>query len=200
MSERWGIHLDTQWRRHDLISDWQQYVIRPGANFALTDSVTVTAGYLFGESFPYGDFPSAGRAPEHRLFQQAIVQYDVSERLALRHRFLLEQRFLGNADEDTDYRLRNRFRYQFGATTPIADDGKWYVSLSEEFMFNFGNHTPTLFDQNRAYAGLGRKAGRWGRLETGYLHQLIHQSNGFVYESNHTLQLRWISSAPLRAQ
>ena len=201
VSEKWGIHLDAQWRRHDLFSDWQQYLVRPGVNFALSESVTLTAGYRFGESFPYGEFPSAGRAPEHRLYQQAVVRHDVSERLKLNQRYRLEQRFSGSATPDSgdiDYSYQNRFRYQLGATTPLGQTGgKWYAKVSEEVMVNFGSNA-NVFDQNRAYAGLGRKAGRWGSVETGYLHQLIKQGGGLVYESNHTLRISWSSSAPLR--
>lgn len=202
VSERWGIHLDAQWRRHDLFSDWQQYVVRPAANFELSESVTLTAGYLFGESFRYGDFPSAGRAPEHRLFQQAVVRHDVSDRLDLKQRFRLEQRFNGSAvpdSEDVQYHYQNRFRYQLGATTPLGRIGrKWHAAISEEFFVNFGANAANVFDQNRVYAGIGRKIGRWGDVETGYLHQLIQHSSGLVYESNHTLQLSWSSAAPLR--
>ena len=202
VSERWGVHLDVQWRRHDLFSDWQQYLVRPGANFQLSDSVALTVGYRFGESFPYGDFPSAGRAPEHRLFEQVSVRHDVSDRLNLRHRYVLEQRFNGPAagdDDEMDYRYQNRFRYQLRATTPLGEaGGKWYASFAEELLVHFGSNAAGVFDQNRVYGGIGRKTGRWGRAEAGYLHQLIQQSGGLVYESNHTLRLSWSSSAPLR--
>lgn len=202
VSERWGIHLDLQWRRHDLFSKWQQYVLWSGVNFELSDSVTLTAGYRFGESFPYGDFPSAGRVPEHRLFEQVTVRHDVSDRLSLSHRYRLEQRFNGRPVPDTDeidYRYQNRFRYQLGVTTPLGDaDGKWYASFSEELFVHFGPNAADVFDQNRAFAGVGRKAGRWGRVEAGYLNQLIQQSSGLAYESNHTLRISWLSSAPLR--
>lgn len=202
VSERWGVHLDVQWRRHDLFSDWQQYVVRPGVNFELSDSVTLTAGYRYGESFPYGDFPSGGRAPEHRLFEQVSVRHDVSDRLRLSHRYRLEQRFNGRAAADTgerDYRYQNRFRYQLGVTTPLGDAGsEWYASFSEELLVHFGPNAADVFDQNRVFAGVGRKAGRWGRVEGGYLHQLIQRNSGLVYESNHTLRISWLSSAPLR--
>lgn len=202
VSEKWGIHLDVQWRRHNLFSQWQQYLVRPGVNFKLTDAVTLTAGYRFGESFPYGDFPSSGRAPEHRLYEQVSVQHDVSDRLNLRHRSILEQRFNGSAageNEETDYSYQNRFRYQLRATTPLGEvDGKWYATFAEEILVHFGANAAGVFDQNRIYGGLGRKTGRWGRAEAGYLHQLIRHSSGLVYESNHTLRLSWSSSAPLR--
>lgn len=202
VSERWGVHLDAQWRRHDLFANWQQYLVRPGVNFKVSDSVTLTAGYRFGESFPYGDFPSAGRAPEHRLYEQAVVRHDISERLRLSQRYRLEQRFNGSLapdSDDVDYRYQNRFRYQLGATKPLGGtDGKWFAKFSEEVLVNFGSGAGHIFDQNRARAGLGRKTGRWGSVEAAYLHQLIQHGDGLVYESNHTLRLSWSSSAPLR--
>jgi hypothetical protein len=65
-------------------------------------------------------------------------------------------------------------------------------------LVHFGPNAANVFDQNRAFAGVGHKVGRWGRVEAGYLNQLIQQSSGLAYESNHTLRISWLSSAPLR--
>jgi hypothetical protein len=55
-----------------------------------------------------------------------------------------------------------------------------------------------VFDQNRAYAGVGYQAGRHTRLEAGYLNQLVLRANGLEMENNHTLQLALYSTAPFR--
>jgi hypothetical protein len=46
----------------------------------------------------------------------------------------------------------------------------------DEFFAAFGKNVPTnVFDQNRAFAGLGIQLPKLGRLELGYLNQLINK-------------------------
>src|SRR5690606_28439385 len=94
VSERWGVHLEGQWRRHDGPLAPQQLLLRPGVNFQVNDAVMLTAGYAFVDTHRYGDFPAPARFPEHRVFQQAAVSHAVG-RTRLAHRYRLEQRYIG---------------------------------------------------------------------------------------------------------
>ncbi len=206
VSDRWGVHLEGQWRRHDAFADWQQLLLRPAVNYQLTENVLVTAGYAFVDTHRYGDFPAPFRFPEHRIFQQAVLRNRINDRLSLSHRYRLEQRFIGGRRSTPGeergprtWRYENRFRYMLRAATPLADDGDWYLALYDEIFVNFGRNVgQNFFDQNRAYLAVGRKTGGWGNLEVGYLNQIVQHRSGRVLESNHTFQVGWFSTLAFR--
>ena len=55
---------------------------------------------------------------------------------------------------------------------------------------NFGKNAAfNIFDQNRAYIALGYKIPKLGKLEIGYLSQLVFRANGIQVENNHTIQV-----------
>jgi Protein of unknown function (DUF2490) len=202
VSERWGIHLEGQWRRHDVITQWQQLLLRPGINFSVNKNLMFTAGYAFVETYPYGEFPSRYRFAEHRLFEQVILKHEVG-RLGLQHRYRLEQRYLGEKVQPSDsgidsWRYENRFRYMMRMNMPLGKKKKLYLGVYDEIMVNFGNNVAAnIFDQNRAYAALGYSLGKNTRLEIGYLLQTLQQRNGRVIEYNNTFQFSIFSTAPI---
>lgn len=199
---RWGLHLEGQWRRHDVIPRWQQLLLRPGVNYEVNKSLMLTAGYAFVSTHRYGGYPVAVPFPEHRIFQQALVKQPLG-RWALSHRYRLEQRFLGEkralpdgAREFVRWRYENRFRYMFRMMRPLK--GPWGVALYDEFFLNFGrNVAANVFDQNRAYAAVTHSIGKASRIEVGYLNQVVQQRNGRIFENNHTLQVAIYSTLPL---
>jgi len=203
----WGVHLEGQWRRHDVVTRWQQSFLRPAVNYDVNSTLTLTAGYAFAGTYRYGDYPVASKFPEHRIFQQVLLRQSAG-RVGFQHRYRLEQRFLGEVSTSADgersldrWRHENRFRYQVRATVPLrgspSEKGSWYLALYDEFFLNFGrNVAANIFDQNRAYAAIGRGIGKQTRIEFGYLNQLIQQRNGRIFEVNHTLQLGVFSTFP----
>jgi hypothetical protein len=209
VSGRWGVHLEGQWRRSNVITNWQQLLLRPGVNYDLNEAVMLTAGYAFIDTWPYGGAPAPNRFPEHRFFQQALVRQRIG-RTQTSHRYRLEQRLLGETQREADgsvnvnrYRYENRFRYMFRANVPLRgrtiEKGDWYVGLYNEFFVNFGrNVASNIFDQNRAYAALGYKLGEVGNLEVGYMQQTLLQRSGRVLEYNHTFQVGVYSNLPFK--
>ncbi|MEW5975651.1 MAG: DUF2490 domain-containing protein [Acidobacteriota bacterium] len=204
LGDRWGIHLEGQWRRHEVVKRWQQLLLRPGVNFRVNEHISVTGGYAFVETHPYGDFPARSRFPEHRLFQQVILRQPLAAKVSLQHRYRLEQRFLGviaaggTPPKVESWRFENRFRYLLRADLPFGPSG-WYLGLYDEIFVNFGkNAAANLFDQNRAYGAVGKKLGEHFKLEVGYLNQIVAQRSGRVLEFNHTLQVGLISVLPFR--
>lgn len=201
VSKRWELHLEGQWRRHDLGLKWQQLLLRPGVNFELNPNVIFTAGYGFVDTFQYGDYPVPYRFPEHRLFQQALLKHKVGK-LDLQHRYRLEQRFFGVRSDPAidiidDSRYENRFRHLTRVNIPLTSDKKVYIGTFDEFFINFGrNVAANVFDQNRAYVALGLPVAKGTKIEIGYMLQIIQQRNGRVFEYNHTLQVNLFSSLP----
>ena len=204
---RWGVHLEGQWRRHDVVNKWQQSFYRPAVNYDLTPNVSLTAGVAFADTFRYGKYPAAERFPEFRIFQQAQLRHS-SGRVQFAHRYRLEQRYIGEVSRNeagdkelTRMRYENRFRYMFRFTVPLkgqaTEKGGLYAAIYNEMMVNFGrNVAANVFDQNRLYGALGYAVGKYNRLETGYMLQTIQQRNGRIFEQNHTLQVAWYSTLP----
>ena len=200
---RWGIHLEGQWRRHDVIARWQQLLIRPGVNYEANKNLMLTAGYGYVTTHRYGEFPISVPFPEHRSFQQALVKQPLGK-WNLSHRYRLEQRFLGEKRALPDgtrellrRRYENRFRYMYRMMRPIL--GPWGIALYNEFFLNFGHNVASnVFDQNRAYAAVTHSLGKASRLEVGYMNQIVQQRNGRVFENNHTLQVAVFSTLAWR--
>lgn len=205
ISAKWGVHLEGQWRRHDSFLKWQQLLLRPGINYQMNSVLQLTLGYGFIKTHRYGDFPSQFPFPEHRLYEQAVFRHGAGS-MRFSHRLRLEQRYIGVKQEQADgqaqqigWRYQNRFRYSVKATIPLKRQSDWFWALYNEIKFNFGeNKGPRAFDQNRAYAAIGRRLDRHNTLEVGYLNQYLAQRNGRIFENNHTLQLTWFCVVPFR--
>jgi hypothetical protein len=196
---RWGIHAEAQLRRSDLGLRWQQLLVRSGINYQLNRYTTLTLGYGFINSYPYGDAPAIAGFPENRIYQQVWVRHAVGW-LKLQHRARLEQRFVRvpvpEPQSPNDWAFRQRFRYMLRADIPLPVSKRFYIGLYDEFFLNFGSHRgPRYFDQNRAYGALGMRLGKFEKFEIGYLHQYIPKPT--IAEHNHTLQVALFSSRPL---
>lgn len=198
---KWGVHLEGQWRRTNLGTQWQQLLLRPGVNYQLTPKVMLTGGYCFVETHRYGDYPVRAAFPEHRFFEQAQVTQR-KWKVDWINRFRLEQREFGQVAPLPRWRYENRFRYMFRANVPLPwRDGAYYLGLYDEILVAFGhNVAANTFDQNRAYAALGRKLPKQTRLEIGFMEQTLQHRDGRVWEHNHTLQVAIYSRLPFGAR
>jgi Protein of unknown function (DUF2490) len=199
IADKWSLHLEGQVRRSDGLSIPQQFLVRPGINYHLSPQVMLTVGYAFIETNPYGAFGSKIDFPENRIWEQLQLKHQVGA-FEWVSRFRLEQRYvqsqvakgaefvLGDYIYSNRFRLLNRFSIPFKGKTIV--DKSFYFSIYDEFMINFGeNINLNLFDQNRIYAAIGYKFPTIGRLEVGYLNQLIIKSDGKKIENNNTLNV-----------
>lgn len=201
-SEKWGIHLEAQFRRSSLIANPQQLLLRTGLNYHFNPQVFATFGYCYVETAPYGDFPVKSDFPENRIWEQ--LQFKTQQgRFEWVNRLRLEQRLVkspiaaiddpnkyepGDAVYSNRFRLLNRVSIPFKGT--VIEDRRLYFTLYNEVLFSFGkNVAANALDQNRAYAAFGYKLPKVGRLEFGYLYQTINKADGVKRERNHTLQL-----------
>lgn len=204
VSDRWGLHLEGQWRRADGITQWQQLLLRPGVNYSLKPNLILTLGYGFVRTHPYGDFPGPRVFPEHRVFQQLLAKHKGGP-FRWQHRFRLEQRLIdqGRLGGPSEWQYRNRFRYMLRSDFPLQREALArkgaYLGLYDEVFLAFGGHRgPQAVDQNRAYGAIGYNFGLIGRLEAGYMHQYVPQRNGRIVEHNHTAQVAFYSNFPFR--
>jgi len=185
ISPKFGIHTEYQWRRENMINNWQQGLLRVGVNYQLNPTIQLRLGYAWVETFAYGDYPlnSMGKDfTEHRVFQMATLNNKISI-VDFSHRFMLEQRWIGrysNADLSTedDYVFINRMRYMFRMQLPLKgksiENKTPYIALYDEIFIGFGeNVNENIFDQNRLGLLIGYKFSNTVRVEGGYLNQQV---------------------------
>ncbi len=201
LSTKIGLHTEYQWRRNNVITDWQQSLLRLGVNYQLNPRILVRVGYAWIETFPYGEYSinSMGKDfTEHRIFQ--ILQLSHKESMVdVSHRFMLEQRFIGSysaatLSKEDEYKLLNRIRYMFRLQLPLKgkeiSDNTPYAAIYNEVFIGFGkNVNANIFDQNRIGLLLGYRFNQHIRIEGGYLNQivqfgrLINSQNVFQYNN-----------------
>jgi hypothetical protein len=208
LSDKWGLHLEAQWRRNEFILHNQQLLLRAGINYYINSRVFITAGYCFVETYPYGKQAARAVFPENRVWEQLQIKDNIGM-VEMITRLRLEQRFVntpvlengvyepGNAVYTNRVRMMNRLSIPFKGKT--IEDRSFYISAFEEVYINFGKKVAfNIFDQNRGYLGIGYKIPKAGRLEIGYLNQLIFKGDGVKVENNHTLQISLSSTIEFR--
>lgn len=194
ISKKVSLHTEYQWRRDNVVKDWQQSLLRVGVNYKVHSQVTLHAGYGWIKTFPYGTYNLSAVAkpnPEHRIYEQVTVTSNIGKS-ALSHRLRIEQRWLGRFasvdDDKPGFNYLNRFRYM--PRLDIYVNEKWYAALYDEIFIGFGkNAGENIFDQNRIALMVGYKARKNFRLEGGFLNQTvqlareIENKNVFQYNS-----------------
>ena len=213
LSKKLGLHTEYQFRRSQLITDWQQSLLRLGLNYQLHPAVQVRVGYGWIETFPYGEFPLNGfgkQFTEHRIFQMAQLSQKVGK-VDFSHRFMLEQRFVGKysdaqATKESEFPLLHRIRYMVRMQVPLKgneiQDRTPYLAVYDEVFIGFGQYVnANVFDQNRIGVLLGYRFSKNFRLEGGYLNQTLQfgreingknvfqHNNGLIINSNINLDL-----------
>ena len=193
-----GLGLFTQydWRRENMITDWQQSVLRVGLDYKFNDMVSIQGGYVWAYSFLYGQQPIAHVNNEHRFYAQVVLSTKLNK-IGLSNRFRLEDRWQEVYVKQTDgsfvkngYKQLNRIRYTFSATIPLEKkkDYHWFLKCTDEIFIGFGPHLDkNVFEQNRLSIMAGYKLSSNCNFQLGYLNQYIQKGDGIHQENNHTL-------------
>jgi hypothetical protein len=214
LTDRWSGHFEYQFRRDELVLNWQQSLLRTGLNYHATDNFTLRLGYAWIETFPYGDFPlqAAGRRfPEHRVYQMATLSNPMG-RVEITHRFMLEQRWVGrflspNSPRPDETVYLNRARYMLRLQVPLGQpspkERQAYLATYDEVFLGFGRNVgENVFDQNRLGILLGYRFSPAFRLEGGFLQQIVQlpreiegrnvfqYNNGFIVNTIVNLDIR----------
>lgn len=195
LTDKVSLHTEYQWRRADVIKNWQQSLLRLGIDYKLTDAVMITSGYGHILTWPYGEQPVVEKFIEHRIWEQLVLTQR-SNRFYFNHRYRLEQRWLeGNGGSGAgDYTYRNRIRYRFLVNIPLSKKemsaGTLFLSIYDEPFIQFGkNFQRNYLDQNRLYLALGYQFSPKGNIQLGYLNHYVIKGDGLRAERNHTLQM-----------
>lgn len=201
VSGRWGLHFDGHWRRAELGTTWQQFLFRPGVNFALSRSVSLSGGYAYIKTYPYGDYRARTTVEEHRTHQQVVFRH-AGQSASVQHRVRLEQRFVRYPDpQPRRWTYQNRVRYLIRADLPLAKAAggrtSWYVPISNEVFIGIApNYGARPFDQNRLTISIGRALAA-ARVEVGYMKHFVGQRNGRIFEFNNTFLITVSSNVSL---
>lgn len=149
LKAKWSLHTEYQWRRVQIIKDWQQSLLRIGVNYQLNNDVQFRLGYAWAETFAYGDIPlnAFGKQfTEHRTYQMATIN-DKIGKVSLSHRFMLEQRWLGRYTsatdtKDDDFLFMNRMRYMIKGQIPLInyETNSIYAAAYNEILIGFGKN------------------------------------------------------------
>lgn len=197
LNEKWGIHLDVQFRMDENIKFAKQNLIRPGLIYNLDPNSNVAAGYAYINT---QNSTLNAYATEHRIWEQFIYGHKLGS-LPLSHRFRVEQRFVeklkagetgGVVSEGYHYgnRLRylNRTIYNITQKPEVRD--VFYLALQDEVFLNVASPdiNKNFFDQNRFMIGFGVFHDKKTRLELGYLNQFLNPNSG-PNVMNHILQV-----------
>lgn len=208
LNKKWSIHTEYQWRRVNVISDWQQSLLRTGINFKVNQKLTLRAGYAWIETYNYGDIPINGfgkQFTEHRAYQMATINDKISV-VEFSHRFMLEQRWIGryanaSSTKENDFFFVNRLRYMYRLQIPLKGktmaDKTAYAAVYDEIFLGFGkNVNENVFDQNRLGVLLGYRFSSKVRIEGGYLNQTVQLpreiNNRNVFQYNNGLILHTV--------
>jgi hypothetical protein len=185
LSDKWSLHAEYQYRRDNIITNWQQSLLRVGVNYRLNPRVLFRLGYAWIETFPYGEIPINGFGKdftEHRFFQMAQLSHKEGM-VEFSHRFMLEQRFVGrysseDLEKEDEFPLLHRMRYmvrmQLSLKGREIKDKTPYLALYDEVFIGFGkNVNANVFDQNRIGLLFGYRFSPQFRLEGGYINQIL---------------------------
>lgn len=184
IDQKFGVHLEYQWRRENGFRNWQQSLLRAGINYKLNEAVTLHLGYGFIQTFGYGDYPAltSGSFPEHRIYEQLNLRQALNK-WTFAHRFRIEQRWLRRIVNSTsgsakDWYFLHRFRYQFRVQRVLwkKTEKELYSAAADEIFIGAGKNLGlNIFDQNRLFGLLGYRINKHLALEAGYFNQTLQQ-------------------------
>jgi hypothetical protein len=173
LSEKYSLHYETQLRNYELVSNFNQLLPRVGLNYHIDKNTSLTAGYAF---IPTQNVFDQGwgeeMVAENRIWEQFILK-NVVNRMKIRHRYRLEQRWVKLGEETT---YKNRARYMLSVKLPISknEDSPLFISLYDEIFLNISDNP---FDQNRLFAALGYQFNKQMNFQVGYLRHRSGNSN-----------------------
>jgi hypothetical protein len=198
LTDKFSLHTEYQWRRANGVENWQQSLARIGVDYSIQPSLSVTLGYCWIVTYPYGEQPIAHTFNEHRIWQQVNTKSKFG-RFELQHRYRLEQRFLENyiINQDGTFSkgadlFRQRVRYRAMVLVPLSHkemlDNTLFLNLNNELFLGFGKGIgKNILDQNRMNFAFGWRFNKEFNVQVGYLNQFVVKSDGIKAERNHTL-------------
>ena len=178
LSPRWNVQFITQARYHNIMGDWDQYLIRTGANYSLSKDGKYSIGagldYFYNEQY-IGNTDNKNDFTECRIYEQFITRSDY-KRFYLQHRYRLENRFLQG--QDVKFRFRYFLQVRMALNKKRIEKGTLYLSVLNEAFWNLQG--PFHFDRHWLHYTLGYQLNENLTFEVG--NQTQFTGNG-IYNS-----------------
>lgn len=180
LTKKFDVLSNLVFRSSDKFKDLKTFQLRLGLNYNINDAHAVALGYLY-ENKRSIEEDGETVTHENRIYQQ--YQFDTDLRLVeLSLRFRQEQRF---RRETGSYKFNQRSRGSVSARIPLAVNNDFskglYVAIQNELFLNTQHKerdNNSIFDQNRAYVGLGYRWSKKIDTEIGYLNSTERESDG----------------------
>lgn len=192
-SEKWGAWLDVQYRQIGL-NEPTITLFRPAVSYYLNNDFRLMAGVNWIHYFaPLGKKQQWDElSPWQQIWwRTAYNAFYTTQWLRLESRFIQKVENDRLTDEIVFF---NRLRYNFYLQIPLNSKQliarTWYVGLQNEVFFNLGkDFTYNIFDQNRAFVGVGYYFNNHTNLQAGYMNLFQQTKAGNQYFNNHTLRV-----------
>ena len=207
VSEKWGGHLEAQFRLDNQLEQNLQNLFRIGGVYFLSSRANITAGYALVNTY---NVSQDAFFKENRLWEQYQLNTKWNEnKNTMTHRFRLEQRWVEQLSTDvaiagtTNYQNRLRYlnRNLFHLLNLKSESDEVYAVLQNEVFLNLGDNkiNSKFVDQNRFLIGLGLNFRNNTRLELGYMNHLLTFSKGDNV-MNHTVSVSLLQNLDLQKQ
>ncbi|MBT8221793.1 MAG: DUF2490 domain-containing protein [Eudoraea sp.] len=172
VSEKWSIHTEAQFRYYETTGNFNQLLLRTGANYHINKDAIVTLGYAFIDTDPsFEDGANlSNEILENRIFQQLLLYNQVWE-FKFEHRYRLEQRFL-DFGEIRGKETQHRARYRLQVTLPLTNT--FFLNFYDEVFLNLQDQ---IFGQNRLYGAVGVRVTENTSVQFGYLKNHFNNIN-----------------------
>lgn len=178
--------------RYDLgRNEWFQLILRPSLSWSTSNDWQFTAGFGY-----FWLYPSPNDLPPRHEFRpwQEIGRKRKYGRTTLQPKIRFEQRYIRGyngealADDYTYSTWRSRFRCDVQVRLQSDENRYFYFTGGDELFFNTLPGAYTVYDQNRAYAGLGYQFGSKVSVQAQYLNAYVRKSSA-AYELQHVARL-----------
>ncbi|MFM1878316.1 MAG: hypothetical protein RLZZ241_1182 [Bacteroidota bacterium] len=136
INEKWSIHHETHMHLYEPFQNFNRFVMRGGANYNLTPTLTASVIYHYSTSDPTRlDINSVNRLDENRFMEQLVFRHGTGK-WKLSHRIRVEQRYQSKEGEPF---TAHRARYRFLANHTLV--GPFYFSTDGEALAERQDHT-----------------------------------------------------------
>ena len=206
LNEKLSFTLEATMRYADGFNEKQQYFIRPSIDYQFNKHFIGSIGYSHYNTYVYGETPlNKTDIPEDHIWIQGTY-IATSGDFKFTNRLRDEIRFVGipvkNAEGGYDidhYEHRNRLRYMFIVNYPLTKDAngksKLFLNVGDEAFLNINvTDAKTLFQQNRAIAGLGYNINSHHQVQLNYIHQNVWSLSNTIQENNPTLRISYLTN------
>lgn len=156
-------------------------------SYLITKKLSATASYVFQAFNATNDV----LITENRFYLQTA--YTPSMRnINFKHRIRFDGRFIKNPSTG-ETPFTHRLRYLIGVDFPVSKKNpKIYLTAYEELFFNTVKAANPIYEENWAYAAIGKQINKQNKLEAGILYITWYTGNN-SWLNQFYLQLTWIN-------